>query len=115
MTDYITNWTKDELHAYILIYCAAADFIETEEEKAFLKEKANIPNYAILHKEFEKDNDFTRVQKILKTHEILKLKNETIDNLLEEIKDLFLSDGDYSILEQNVMRELKRLLVSSQV
>lgn len=110
MNNHTTNWTKEELYAYILIYCAAADFIETEEEKEFLLEKIDIPNYKELHKEFEKDNDYSRIQKILKTLESLDIKDETIDDLFKDIKDLFLADDDYSILEQNLMRELKRLL-----
>jgi len=41
MEEFITNWTKEELNLYILIFCANADFIESKGETDFLKLKSN--------------------------------------------------------------------------
>ena len=58
------NWTKDDLHAYLLIWCANADFIEFEEEVELILSQIDTKRYKALHREFEKDNDYQRIEKI---------------------------------------------------
>jgi leucyl-tRNA synthetase len=41
MSEYSTKWSKEELEAYLLFYCANADFIETDEEKKFIHSKVS--------------------------------------------------------------------------
>ncbi|MFT4670274.1 MAG: hypothetical protein ACI9HJ_001854, partial [Ulvibacter sp.] len=39
MSDFNTNWTKTELSAYTLLYCAHGNFTETSEELELVKSK----------------------------------------------------------------------------
>ena len=45
------SWTKDEFNAYILIYAAQTNFIETDEEKAFIESRINKTIIDKIHKE----------------------------------------------------------------
>ena len=36
MSDFKTQWTKVEFKTYLLLYCAHADYVETEEEKEMI-------------------------------------------------------------------------------
>lgn len=110
MTDFITDWTHEELKAYMLLYSAHADYVVTEEEKEYIKSKVDANDYKKIHREFEKDNDYQRIQKIHSTIERLNYSKEEIDEAFQSIKDLFLSDGEIDILEQNIYRGLKHLL-----
>lgn len=110
MTDFITDWTHEELKAYMLLYSAHADYVVTEEEKEYIKSKVDANDYKKIRREFEKDNDYQRVQKIHSTIERLNYSKEEIDEAFQSIKDLFLSDGEIDILEQNIYRGLKHLL-----
>ena len=47
-----TNWTEDELKAYLLIYCANADFTESKIEIDFIKSKILSSNFDKIHREF---------------------------------------------------------------
>ncbi|MEZ4875315.1 MAG: hypothetical protein R2793_07680 [Flavobacteriaceae bacterium] len=110
MENYTTPWTKEELNIYILIYCANANFIESNEEIDFIKMKAKHSSFDKIHKEFEKDNDFQSLQKIQSAIERHGYTSKELETLYAEIKDLYLTDDDYGILEQNLLRGLKHLL-----
>ena len=105
-----TNWTKDELYAYIFIYCMNADYKETSEELNMITSRFGNKVYDKMHKEFEKDTDYTSIQKIKDTLEDYNYTDAEIRMLFNEIKDVFLLDGKYEILERNLFLGLKRLL-----
>jgi len=102
------NWTKEELKIYILIYCSNADFIESKLEIDYIKSKLQNSNFEKIHAEFEEDNDYQSIQKILLSIKEHDCKNDK--TLMKEIMELFLSDGKYDILEQNLYRGLKHIL-----
>ncbi|CAM1366123.1 conserved hypothetical protein [Tenacibaculum sediminilitoris] len=110
MKNIEVNWSKEELQTYLFIYCINADYKETKEELETISLKTNKEIYKKMHNEFEKDNDYTSIQKINESLKNLNYDKEEINTLFEEIKELFLSDGKYEILERNLMIGLKRVL-----
>ncbi|HZW76914.1 MAG TPA: hypothetical protein VFF21_01260 [Flavobacteriaceae bacterium] len=110
MENFETNWTQEELQAYMFLYCAHADFVVTEEEKDFIKSRIGKDDYKAIQKEFNQDNDYQRIQKIDHTISRFNYSKEEIEQLLQNIKNLFLSDGEMDILEQNIFRGLQHLL-----
>jgi len=105
-----TNWTEDELKAYLSIYCANADFTESKVEIDFIKSKILSTNFEKIHKEFEKDNDYQSIQKIQSTIERFGYSSTQKNELLAEIKEVFLSDDKYDTLEKNLLRALSHIL-----
>lgn len=110
MEDFTTDWTHQELKAYMLLYCANADFIVSREEKEYIKSKVGEEEYRRVRREFEKDNDYQQIQKISAAIERFDYSREEIDEAFQSIKDLFLTEGEMDILEQNIYRGLKNLL-----
>ena len=102
------NWTKDDLRMYLLIYCANADFVESPEELEFIKSKIGHSDFAKMHAEFEGDNDYQSIQKIQKAYEALGYTSP--DALFDEVREFFKSDGEFDILERNLMLYLKHIL-----
>ena len=105
-----TNWTKEDLKIYLLIYCANADFSESKHELNFIKEKIQNSNLDKIRDEFEKDNEYQSIQKIqtaIKEHGYSKI---AINSLFEEIKELFISDDNFDTQEQNLFRGLNKIL-----
>lgn len=109
MEEYATNWTKEELKIYFLIYCSKADFFESKVETDFIKSKTDVNSFERIHKEFDEDNDYQSIQKIQFAIEKFGYSQYDISLLLEEIKQLFLSDGKYGILEQNLYMGLNHI------
>lgn len=110
MDEFTTNWTHEELKGYMLLYCAHADFNVSTEEKEYIKSKVGTEEYKKVRREFEEDNDYQQIQKINAAIERFEYSKEEIDEAFKSIKDLFLSDGEMDILEQNIYRGLKHLL-----
>ncbi|TYP97378.1 hypothetical protein C7447_10463 [Tenacibaculum adriaticum] len=111
MEKTITNWSKKELQAYLFIYCMNADYDETKNEIEFVKSKIDDETFNRMHTEFEKDNDYISIQKIQSSLDKLGYTHKEIEQLFTEIKDLFLSDNKFDILERNLMMGLKKLLL----
>ncbi len=105
-----TDWTELELKAYILLYCANANYTESEEERDLIISKVGRKKFSEIHKEIEKDNDYQSIQKILSTIDRFNYSDEQKEELLAEIKELFFSDGDFDLLEQNLYMNLRHIL-----
>ena len=110
MNNNITNWTKEELKIYILIYCANADFSESKIEVDFIKSKTKTSDFEKIHAEFEDDNDYQSIRKIRLSIEKHGYTNDEKNRLFGEIKELFLSDKKYDVLERNLYLGLSQIL-----
>jgi hypothetical protein len=105
-----TDWTKEELVAYILLFAANSNFTEDEQEKNNIISKVDIDTYERIHKEFDQDNDYKSIQKIMTGLKQHNYSEDALDFLFSDIKELFLADGEFDILERNMFANLKRLL-----
>jgi len=110
MMNYSSNWTKEELVAYILLYMANTDFVESNTEKNIIISIVNMNTFQKIHDEFDNDNDYQSLQKIISGLKQHNYSKDDIDALFVDIKLLFLSDGEYDILEQNMFLYLKKIL-----
>ena len=104
-----SNWTKNELVAYILLYAAQSDLIESNKERNIILSKVDMKTFDKIHKEFEQDNDYQSIQKILIGLEAYDYSKMDIDLLLSDIKELFFADGDYDASEQGIYNLLNKL------
>ena len=104
------HWTNDEFLAYTLLYSAHADYFFDDEEKDLILSKIDNTIYENILRELSKDNDYQSLQKILAYTQANKYNNNEVDLLLYEIELLFMCDGDYDILEKNMMMNLSNLL-----
>ena len=110
MEEYVTNWSREELKIYLLMYCASADFDESKYETEYIKSKTSEKNFQKIYREFCSDNDFQSIQKIQTSIDNFGYTKKEIESLFVEMKELFLTDGKYDILEQNLYRGLNRIL-----
>lgn len=104
------NWTKNEFKAYLLLYAANSDYEETQVEKDIIFELVSLKQYQKIHREFDNDNDYQSIQKIQKSIKKFNYSENEIDKLLIEVKFLFLSDGNFNILEKNLLCLLNKIL-----
>ena len=104
---YKTTWTKKEFKAYVLLYCSQADYSESNAERGLIVNKVGKDNYNHIYEELDKDNDYTRVQKIMTTS---KRMNYNHEQLVADMKEVFFADGEFDVLEQNMLLSLKRIL-----
>lgn len=110
MSNSNTDWSRSELRAYLLLYCANANFIKTKEETEQIRSKIDKTLFNKISKEFEGDNDYQSIQKIESAIKRLKYNKEEINALEDEIKGLFLADGNYDQMEKTLFFGLNKIL-----
>ncbi len=110
MKEFETNWSKEELKAYILIYCSQADFEVSPYETDFIKSKVNIDSMDKITHEVNNSSDYQSIQKMISSIEKHGYSKDEKELLFNEIKELFLSDGSYEVLEKNLFNGLSRIL-----
>lgn len=110
MSEITTDWTKQEFKAYLLSYCAKANFFESEDEKEEILNLVSNETYKKVHKELGKDNDYQSLQKILYNLEKFDYSKSDLNKLIEDVQHLFMADGTIDLLETNMLSSLRRLI-----
>lgn len=110
MTAQYPSWSYNDFLAYLLLFAAVADFKITPEEKEFLFSRVDIDNYEHIHKEFDKANDYERLQTIMSFREKYFGTDEQKLGLFNDLKDMFLADDHYPSVEKAIFTGLKRIL-----
>lgn len=105
-----SNWTKEELVAYILLYTANSDLNIENHEKNVIISKVDMQTFSKVQAEFDKDNDYQSLQKIINGLEVHNYSKDDLEALFVDIKNLFLSDGSYDVMEQSMLAYLKKIL-----
>lgn len=106
------DWTRDELVAYILLFAANSDFKENNKERNVIISLVDMNTFQEIHDEFDSDNDYQGIKKIMASLEQHNYEKDDIDILMEDIKVLFFSDGEFNINERNMFKCLERLFKS---
>jgi c-di-AMP phosphodiesterase-like protein len=103
------HWTRDELVAYILLFAANSDFKEDQKERKIIISKVDLDTFQDIHDEFNSDNDYQGIKKIMTSLEQHNYEKSDTDALMEDIRVLFFSDGKFDIKEKNMLKCLNRL------
>lgn len=104
------DWTRDELVAYIMLFAANSDFRESNQERNVIISKVDMQTFQEIHDEFDNDNDYQGIKKIMTSLEQHNYSKDDIDVLIADIKTLFFSDKEFNIMERNMLRFLEKLL-----
>ena len=109
MTEHL-NWTKEEFKAFLLLFAAQTNFIETQEEIEYIESK--FPNEIInrTRKEINKLNDYQKSEIIVNQIKSNEYVQSDLDEILLEIKELYKSDGVFDSLEQSMFSMLEKFL-----
>lgn len=110
MKTYETQWSKAELKTYILLLCAKADKLETEEEIALIKQKTSEEMFKKMYREFQNDDEDDSLEKIqdaLERHQYSELE---LCELKNEIQQIFAADRKVPMAESNLGRILENII-----
>jgi hypothetical protein len=103
------DWTRDELVAYILLFAANSDFKENNLERNVIISKVDMNTFQEIHDEFDNDNDYQGIQKIMTSLAQHNYDKGDIEILMADIEVLFFSDGEFDITERNMLLFLEKL------
>jgi len=92
------------------LYAANSNQQVTDEEREFIESKFDKLTLTKMSKELQSDNDYQRLQKILKCINQFNCSDSDIDKLLEEVKFISTTDGAIDVVEQSTHSFLSRML-----
>lgn len=105
-----TNWTKDELIAYILLFASHSNLDEDNHERNVIISKVDMQTFQKVHDEFEADNDYQSIQKIISGLKSHNYSAEDLTSLFADVKALFFADGEFDAVERFMYSYLKKIL-----
>ncbi|CAM1344729.1 hypothetical protein [Tenacibaculum amylolyticum] len=105
-----TDWTPEELQAYVCIFSMNADLEESPDEVKLIKQMVSEDTFDSMYEEFKEDNDYQAIQKIRKTIEDLGYTKDQVQHVFDDMKSIFNADNKFSVLERNLAIGLKRVL-----
>ena len=109
MGNYI-DWTEEEFKAYLCIYAADSNFEYHIEEKKLIESKFSSETIDKIKEETDDLNDYQRSHIIV---EYVKSKDYTqaqLEKMLAEMKEVYLSDGNFDKYEQSIYNMLKKIM-----
>ncbi|MGB3607003.1 MAG: hypothetical protein WA775_12520 [Psychroserpens sp.] len=104
------TWTKKELIAYILLYVANADLKESKKERDYILSRVDIKTYQHIKDEFERDNDYQCITKIVDAVKSERYYNADPVGLFADIKLMAFADGNMDQIELAIYNNLKKIL-----
>ena len=110
MKNEMANWSKAELKIYIFILCAKFDEEETAQELALIKSKTDEETFDRLYNEFccdEEDDCFEKIEHAINQHEY---SPKELNNLKQEILEVFHSDKNFSLKERYLEKVFDNIL-----
>ncbi len=103
------NWTLKDFKAYLFIYCSFADHLQVPAERNYAIEKVGKKRFLEIHNEIEGHTDDVSINKIRKYVQHHKLTDQFINELLDEVKGIFLIDGEFHKLEKRLFGSLQNI------
>ena len=101
---------KSEFLAFVFLYAASADLVLSKSELDLIADKVGLESLKRAKTHFDQYSDYERIEFILAHRDLYFKDEESKENLLSELKMVFLADNVFSIEEQNLFRALNRLL-----
>ena len=104
-----SSWTDEKFKAYVMVYASQSDQVEAEEEKDYLESHFDQVLLKEVYKEINKDNDYSRIQKIMSFVKENNYSDDDLKGLLVQIKKMYMCDGSFGAAEQMVFSSLQKL------
>lgn len=105
-----STWTDKDFLAFLLIYASKADTQTTEEEILWIREKCQVSSFEHILTLYNGLSEYQTIQTIQQLRGKYYPGEEGKVQLKGILTEFFQSDGEYSLLEHNVMRALSRVL-----
>ncbi|MEM7104784.1 MAG: hypothetical protein AAF502_16725 [Bacteroidota bacterium] len=110
MENSTASWTEKDFLAFALLCASNADMSISEDELKYIGEKIGDEHYRNAFRLFEDQSDYQNIQTIVELKKQFYPGEEGKVKLLGYLEELFQSDGQYSTMEQLMMRGLEKLI-----
>ena len=106
--DKYKSWSEIEFRAYLFLYAADSNFEYNAEEKSFIESKFDLKTLETIKSETDDLNDFQRSMIITDYIKLNKINQRKLNQMLEEIKEVYFADGKFDQYEQSIFKMLTK-------
>lgn len=104
------DWTQEEFEAYVLLYAAQCNLLETEEERKYILSRVDEKTFNKVHTQIVFDKEEDIIENIKEYLLINKYSQEEKRTLIKDIKEVFFADGTVDKIEKTIFGTLQKLL-----
>lgn len=105
-----TNWNYDEFLTFLMIYASHVDLDFSENEINNIKSRVSEETYQKMYNLFTDKSDFESLQTILAYKGLYYPTAARKNELLDKMKMIFFADGEYTIMERELIHFLDKLM-----
>ena len=110
MTSENSHWTKTELQVYILLLCAKADSVASQEELDLIKTKVDNSVFEKMFEVIAKDEEDDSLEKISDNLSWHNYSPREIKQLKVEMQEVFMADNKVQMKESSLEDILDNIL-----
>lgn len=106
----VSSWDYRDFLAYLLVYAASADLEMKPEEKKAIIDSVGSREFERIVAIFNTHNDYDSLQVIMELSKKFCTSEEQKEIILDDVKKIFFVDNEFSVLEENNLRNIRKLL-----
>ena len=110
--DKYKSWNEKKFRAYLFLYAADSNFEYNADEKSFIESKFDSKTLETIKYETAGLNDFQRSKIITDYIKLKNIKQKKLDQMLDEIKEVYLADGRFDQYEKSIFNMLTKKMKS---
>jgi hypothetical protein len=104
------KWNYEEFVTFVLLYASHVDMEFSDEEKNKISEHLPPETFDKMFLQFTDMSDYEALQAILSYKGLYYPTQDRKQELLDKIKQVFFADGDYSVMERELLHFLEKLM-----
>jgi len=104
------KWSYNEFLAFLLIYISHVDMEFAPEEKALIRKKMGVKTFNKMVELFDEMSDYKAYETILSYKGVYYPTAEQKAEIIEKVKDQFYADGEFNIMEKELLHFLERMM-----
>ncbi len=111
----ISQLKEDDLMVFTLVYAAHEDLEMTQEEIDFITSRYGHEKFENMLELFTQNSDYENLEAIRNGVMHSENPSKTKDQILDQLTQLFVADGEYSKLEVVLFKFLEKILDSNGI
>lgn len=106
----MNEWTYTEFLAFLLLHAANDDLEAGTKELELIKAKVGSDVVNIVSEKIENLNDSQQLELLLSYQDSYFPNEESKQKIYADMKEVYMADNDFSVMEQNAFRMLKKII-----
>ncbi len=106
----MNDWTYTEFLGFLLLHAANDDLEADQREIELIEAKVGVDIVKIVSRHMKDLNDIQQLDLLLSYQGRYFADEESKQKIYADMKEVYMADNDFSVMEQNAFRMLKKII-----